>query len=154
MRPIKENGNFSSSCSVMAGPEISEASRLTYLCRVISTVVEIRITSTSFASRIQFSRMNLTFVSDEEDDILNTVIQNSETGSVVYTIETPKYTEGTFTTTVKRQNQVYRSSKFLFRILWKGARGSLDNVMVLLDCRTLEEVPVREVLKNAPGSST
>lgn len=98
--------------------------------------------------------MNLTFTSDEEDDILNTTIQNSDTGSVVYTIETPKYTGGTLTTTVRRQNQVYSSSRFLFRVLWKGARGSLEDVMVVLDFRTLEEVPVREVLKSAPGSST
>lgn len=98
--------------------------------------------------------VNLTFASDEEDDILNTTIRNSDTASVEYSIETPKYTGGTLTTTVKRQNQVYWSSRFLFRILWKGSRGSLEDVTVVLDARTLEEVRVRDVLKSAPGSST
>lgn len=98
--------------------------------------------------------MNLTFTSNEEDDILNTTIRNSETDSVVYAVETPKYTEGTLTTTIKRQNQVYMSSDFLFRILWKGKKGSLQDVTVVLDCGTLAEVPVREVLKSAPGSTT
>jgi hypothetical protein len=42
----------------------------------------------------------------------------------------------------------------VFRILWKGARGSLEDAMVVSDFRTLEEIPVRQVLKGAPGSST
>ena len=98
--------------------------------------------------------MNLSFAPNEEDDILNTTIRDSQTGSVMYTIETPKYAGGTLTTTVTRQNRVYSSNRFLFRILWKGARGSLEDAMVVLDFRTLEEIPVRQVFKGAPGSST
>jgi hypothetical protein len=55
---------------------------------------------------------------------------------------------------VTRQNRVYSSNRFVFRILWKGARASLEDAMVVLDFRTLEEIPVRQVFKGAPGSST
>jgi hypothetical protein len=98
--------------------------------------------------------MNLSFTPSEEDDILNTTIRDSETGSVMYSIETPKYAGGTLTTTLTRQNQIYRSARFLYKILWKGVRGSLEDVMVVLDFRTLAEVPVRNVLRSAPGGST
>lgn len=99
--------------------------------------------------------MNLAFTSDEEDDILNATVRSSETGSVAYTIETPKFSGGTMTTTVRREHRVYYgSSEFLFRILWKGAKGSFEDVMVVVSPTTLEEVPVREVLKSAPGGST
>lgn len=99
--------------------------------------------------------MILSFTPNEEDDILNTTIRHPATGgSVKYTIETPRYAGGTLTTTVTRENRVYRSRRFLFRILWKGKRGSLEDVIVVLDHRTLQEVPVRDVLKVAPGGST
>jgi len=98
--------------------------------------------------------MNLAFTLDDEDDILNVTIRDSETDSVVYTVETPKYIGGTFTTTARRRHQSNGTTRFLFRFLWKGARGSLEDVMVVLDPETWEEVPVREVLQSAPGVST
>jgi hypothetical protein len=98
--------------------------------------------------------MNLSFAPNEEDDILNTTIQDSATGSAMYIVETPKFNEGTLTTTVTRRSQVDGSTRFAFRILWKGERASLGDVMVVLDDRTLEEVPVRDVLESAPGSTT
>ena len=96
-------------------------------------------------------RMNLSFTPNDEDDILNTTIRDSDTGSVMYRTETPKYAGGTLTTTVTRQNQVYGSSRFAFRILWKG---TLEDVKIVLDFRTLEEVSVKDILGNAPGSTT
>ena len=99
--------------------------------------------------------MNLSFATNKEDsDILNTTIRDSETGSTVYTVETPNYAEGALTTTVTRCNQVNGSTRFAFRILWKGGKAALKDAMVVLDERTLEEVPVREVLESAPGSTT
>ena len=98
--------------------------------------------------------IKLSFTPHEEDDILDTTIRDSETGSVIYTVETPKHSEGALATTVTRRNQIDGSVRFAFRILWKGVRKSLEDVMVALDSRTLEEVPVREVLESAPGSAT
>lgn len=99
-------------------------------------------------------RMNLSFASNEEDDILNTTIQDSETGSVVYMVETPKHVGGILTTTVMGRDQFDGSIRFAFQILWKGSRGSVEDVKVVLNFRTFEEVPVRDVLGNAPGSTT
>ena len=99
-------------------------------------------------------KMNLSFVSDEEDDILNVTIRDSETDSVMYTVETPKRAGGTLSTTVTRRNQVDGSTRRAFRILWKGVKGSLEDVKIVLDFRTLEEVPVRDLLGNAPGGTT
>ena len=96
----------------------------------------------------------LSIASDEEDDILNTTIRDSETGSIVYTVETPKYAEGALSTTVMRRNQVDGSTRFAFRILWRGGKASLKSVMVALDHRTSEEVPVGAILEGAPGSTT
>lgn len=98
--------------------------------------------------------MNLTFTSNEEDDILNTTIWDSDTGSVMYAVETPRRAAGTLTTTVTRQNQIDGSIRFAFRILWKGSKPSPKGARVVLDFWTLEEVPIREVLGNAPGSTT
>lgn len=98
--------------------------------------------------------MNLSFDSGKEDDILNATIQDSDTGSVMYTTETPKHTVGTLTTTVTRWNPMDGSTKLVFRILWKGTGKSLGDVRVISNFRTLEEVPVREVLGSAPGSTT
>jgi len=99
--------------------------------------------------------MNLSFTSNEEDDVLsmtslNATIRDSDTGSVMYTIETPKYAGGTMTTTVTRRNQIDGSTRFAFRILWKGAK----DVKVVLDAWSLEEIPVGEVLGSARGSTT
>ena len=98
--------------------------------------------------------MNLTFAPNEEGDILNTTIRDSDTGSVMYTVETPKYAGGTLTTTVTRQNQIDGSTRPAFRILWKGVKGVLEDVKIVLDFKTLEEVPVRQLLGSVPGGAT
>lgn len=98
--------------------------------------------------------MNLSFAPHEEDDIFDTTIRDSETGSVIYTVETPKHAGGALATIVTRRNQVDGSVRFAFKILWKGVRNLLEDAMVVLDSRTLEEVPAREVLESAPGSAT
>ena len=99
-------------------------------------------------------RVNLSFAPDEEDDILNATIRDSDTDSVMYTVDTPKRAGGTMSTTATRRNQVDGSTRPAFRILWKGVKGSLEDVKIVLDFRTLEEVPVRELLGKAPGGTT
>ena len=98
--------------------------------------------------------MNLSFASDEEDDILNATIRDADTGSVMYTVETPKHAVGTVTTNVTRLNQVDGSTRLAFRILWKGEMGSLEGAEIVLDFRTLDEIPVREIMESASGSTT
>ena len=97
--------------------------------------------------------LNLSFALDEEDDILNATIRDSDTGSVMYTLETPKYAEGILTTTATRTNQIDGSPRVAFRILWKGGKG-LDDAYVVLNDRTSEEVSIREVFGTAPGGDT
>ena len=99
-------------------------------------------------------RMDLCFNSNEEDDIFNTTVRDSETESIVYIVETPKYEEGALCTTVRRRSQLDQSTRFAFKILWKGSKALLKDVMVVLDDSTLEEVPVRQVLERAPGGTT
>jgi hypothetical protein len=70
--------------------------------------------------------LNLSFTLDDEDDILNATIRDSETGSVMYTLETPKYAGGTLTTTATRTNRTDGSTRVVFRILWKGGKGLED----------------------------
>ena len=98
--------------------------------------------------------MNLSFALDEDEDILNMTVRDSDTGSVIYTVETPKYAKGTLTTTVTRRNQIDGSTRFAFRILWMGALELLDSTKVVLDDRTSEDVPIRDILENASGGST
>jgi len=99
-------------------------------------------------------RVNLSFTPNEEGDILNTTIRDSDTNSVVYIVETPKHAGGTLTTMVTRRNQIDESTRPAFRILWKGLKGSLEDAKIVLDFRTVEEVPVREILGTASGSTT
>lgn len=98
--------------------------------------------------------MGLSFTPNEEDDILNTTIRDSETGSIVYTVETPKYAQGALSTTVTRRSQTDGSTRFAFKILWMGEKASLEDAMITLDHTTLEEIPVRDVLESASGSTT
>lgn len=98
--------------------------------------------------------MSLSIASNEEDDILNTTIRDSDTRSIVYTVETPKYAAGAISTTVTRRSQVDGSTRFAFKMLWRGGKASLKDATVVLDQRTSEEVPIREVLESAPGSTT
>ena len=98
--------------------------------------------------------MNLSFTSDEEDDILNATVRDSDTGSVMYTLETPKHAGGTVTTNVTRYNQIDGSTRLAFRILWKGEKGLLEDAEVVLDFRTLDEIPVREIMEGTSGSTT
>ena len=104
-------------------------------------------------SQSSLMRTNLSFALNEEDDILNTTIRDSDTGSVMYTVKTPKHAEGILTTTVTRRNQINGSTRFAFSILWESGK-KLEDVKVVLDNRTFDEVPVREILENAPGSTT
>lgn len=97
--------------------------------------------------------MNLSFALDEEDDILNSTIRDSDSGSVMYTLETPRFAGGVLTTTATRKSQTDGSTRVAFRILWKGG-GGLEDAMVVLNDRTSEEVPIREVLRVAPGGDT
>ena len=97
--------------------------------------------------------MNLSFALNEQDDILNATIRDSGTGSVIYTIETPKYSGGILASTATRRNQINGSTRFAFRILWKGKMKSLKDIVVVLD-ETFEEMPARELLERAPGSTT
>ena len=94
--------------------------------------------------------LNLSFALDNEDDILNATIRDSNTGSVVYTLETPKCTEGTSTTTATRTNQIDGTTRTVFKILWKGGKV-LEDAKVVLNNRTSEEIPIREIFKAVPG---
>lgn len=98
--------------------------------------------------------MDLSFTLNEEDDILNTTIRDSDSGSTVYTVKTPKYAEGVISTTVTRRSQIDGSTKFAFKLLWRGEKTLLKDVWVVLDQKTLEEIPVRDVLERASGSTT
>lgn len=98
-------------------------------------------------------QVHLSFTLNEEDDILNTTIRDSYTGSVVYAIETPKHASGTLTTMVKKRNQIDGTVGFVFWMLWRG-KGSLEHVGLVLNFRTFEEVPAGELLENARGSTT
>lgn len=95
--------------------------------------------------------MDLSFAITD-DDILDTTIRDSETNSIMYTVETPRYAEGALTTTATRRNLVNGSTRFAFGIVWGGA--SLEDARVVLDHRTLEDVPVRQVLERASGNTT
>jgi len=97
--------------------------------------------------------MNLSFTLDEEDNILNATIRDSDTGSVMYTLETPKYADGILTTTATRTNQIDGSTRVAFRILWKGGKG-LEDATVVLNDRTREEVPIRDIFRVARGGDT
>ena len=97
--------------------------------------------------------LNLSFALDEDDDILNATIRDSDTGSVMYTLKTPKYAGGTLTTTATRTNQIDGLTRIAFRILWKGEKG-LEDAEVVLNNRTREGVPIRDVFQVAPGGDT
>ena len=87
-----------------------------------------------------------------DDDILNTTFRDSETNSIVYTTETPRYADGALTTTATRRNQIDGSTRFAFRIVWGGVL--LEDARVVLDHRTLEEVPAGRVLGRSSGRTT
>ena len=94
--------------------------------------------------------LNLSFALDDEDDILNATIRDSNTGSIMYTLETPNYAEGILTTTATRTNQTDGTTRIVFKILWKGGKG-LDDGKVVLNNRTSEEISIREIFRDAPG---
>ena len=98
--------------------------------------------------------MNLSFALNEENDILNTTIRDSNAGSVVYTLETSKWAGDTLATTAMRRSRFDGSTRFAFMIIWKGGKGSLKDAMIVLDDGATEEVPVGELLEHAPGSNT
>jgi len=94
--------------------------------------------------------MKLSFALDDEEDILNATVRDSDTGFIVYTLETAKYAKGVLTTTATRTNQVDGTTKIVFRVLWKGGRD-LEDVKVVLNNRTSEEIPIREIFRAVPG---
>ena len=95
--------------------------------------------------------MDLSFTLTE-DDILNATIRDSAIDSVIYTIETPKYAGGALTATATRR--INGSTQLVFKIVWGGRKMSLESVRVVLNPDTMEEVPVRQVLERAPGTTT
>jgi hypothetical protein len=97
--------------------------------------------------------LNLSFALDDVDDIPNATIRDSETGSVVYTLETPRYAQGTLTTTTTRTNRTDGPTRVAFRILWKGGKG-LEDANVVLNNMNSKGVPIREVFRAAPGGDT
>ena len=96
--------------------------------------------------------MDLSFTLTK-DDILNATIRNSNTDLVMYETETPKYAGGAFTTTATRRSQIDGSTRLAFRIVW-GMKKSLEGARVVLDHEAMDEVPVRQVLERAPGTTT
>ena len=98
--------------------------------------------------------LNLSFALSEEGDIFNATIRDYDAGSVMYTVNTPKYAKGTLTTTVTRRNRTDGSTRPAFRFLWEAGKGCLEDAKVVLDFRSFEELPVRDVLESAPGSTT
>lgn len=98
-------------------------------------------------------RTNLSFGLNEDGGVLDT-IRDSDTGSVVYTVESSGCAGGASATAFTRRNQLDGSTRFAFRILWKGGMGSLKEVAIVLDDKTSVEIPVRELLERTHGSNT
>lgn len=100
--------------------------------------------------------MNLTFTLNEEGDILNSTIRDSDTGSVMYTVDsTPEDAGGDFTTTVTKLDRNDGSTTRAFRIFWEGGT-ELDAA-----CVEIGSGPSRTdgfargtVLQQVPGACT
>ena len=97
-----------------------------------------------------FPTMNLSFTADEE--VLDSVIFESASGSPVYQLETPKYSGRVLTTTASRCDFVDGSSWPVFQILWAGT--SLERTRVVLDFATRAKCQARDILPDAHGGST
>jgi len=90
--------------------------------------------------------MNLSFTSD---DVFDSVIFESASGSPVYQLETPKYSGRVLTTTVSR---CHGSSRPAFKIFWAGS--SLEHAKLELNFATRTKCKARDILPDAQGSST
>lgn len=110
------------------------------------------IAHTRARSAMSALRTNLSFDLNEENDI--TAIRDSDTGSVVYTVKTSGCVGGALATTFARRNQLDGSTRSAFKILWKGGKESLKDVMIVLEDRTSEEIPAGELLERAQGRNT
>ena len=94
--------------------------------------------------------MNLSFTAS--DDVLDSVVFETSSGSPIYQLETPKYSGRVLTTTASRCDYVDGSSWPVFQILWVGT--SLEHRSLVLDFTTRTKRKARDVLPDAQGSST
>ena len=91
--------------------------------------------------------MNLIFT-NENGDILNSTIRDSDTGSVMYTVETPARERGWVFTTVTKVNRDDGSTTRAFRILWGDGKVEIGSGTSRTD------VDIRDTLQRAPGACT
>jgi len=94
--------------------------------------------------------MNLSFTADE--DVLDCVVFESDSGSPIYQLETPKYSGRVLTTTASRFDYVDGSTWPVFQILWAGT--SLERTRLVLDFATRTKCKARDILPDAQGGST
>jgi hypothetical protein len=94
--------------------------------------------------------MNLSFTADE--DVLDSIIFESASGSPIYQLETPKYSGRVLTTTASRCDHIDGSSWPVFQILWAGT--SLEHAKLVLDFTTCAKCKARDILPEAQGGST
>ena len=92
--------------------------------------------------------MNLSFAAD---DIFDSVVFESSSGSPLYQLQTPKHS-GRVATTASRYDYVDSSSLPVFQIRWAG--NSLEHRKLVLDFATNAEYGARDVLRGARGGST
>jgi hypothetical protein len=95
------------------------------------------------------STMNISFATD---DVLNSTVLESSSGSPIYQLETPKYSRGVLTTTASRRDYLDGSSLPAFQILWVGK--SLENTNLVLDPTTRAKSKARDILPDAQGGAT
>ena len=94
--------------------------------------------------------MNLSFTAD--DNVLDSIIFDSSSGSPIYQLNTPKYSGRVLTTTVSRFDHVDGSSWPVFQILWAGT--SLEHAKLVLDFTTRTKCKARDILPDVQGGST
>ena len=92
--------------------------------------------------------MNISFAAD---DIFDSTVFESSSGSPLYKLQTPKHS-GRVTTTASRYDYVDSSAWPVFQIRWAGS--SLEHRKLVLDFATHAECRARDVLHDAHGSST
>jgi len=93
--------------------------------------------------------MNVSF---DAADVLNSTVLESSSGSSIYQLETPKYSEGVLTTTASRRDYIDSSLLPVFQILWAG--DSLENRILVVDPATRAESKARDILPSAQGGTT
>jgi len=93
--------------------------------------------------------MNISFAAD---DVLNSPVLESSSGSPIYQLETPKHSRGVLTTTASRRDYVDGSSSPVFQIIWAGT--SLESTNLVLDPTTRVKSKARDILHNSQGATT